>query len=128
MLISPAGEFRLEKGLAINAGRKKAKVFIASLSSEQMESLRALLSRPQILSLNTPSKPGVSYGVPTRDADIFAAQIPRGEKIQSIYFIQDDYHSKWPPGLKDIEKWFLKVSGQKLVEDKTKQPNNCAAL
>jgi hypothetical protein len=125
MLISPTGEFHLERALANIEDNKKPKVFTGSLTPEQMNSLRQLLSSPQVINFKEPGRPNRTL---TRDADIFAAQIPRGWKTQSIYFVEDDYHSKWPPGLKDLEKWFLKVTGQKIAENTLKEPNNCASF
>jgi hypothetical protein len=116
-------EWRAVSRVAVAA--KKPKVYLSSLTPEQLQALRSLLEDDQLRELQTPEP---RQQIVDRDLDMFVAQIARGDHVQEVNSLRDDMHSKVDPSLQNLENWMIRMNKQKWAEDKSATANTCNAL
>jgi hypothetical protein len=125
LIVSPDGRFRMESSDPIYGSNTKPKVYSSSLTPEALQALQALLESNQLKELQTPEAPTPA---PSRDLDMFVAEIARGDHVQEVSGFKDDRHSKTDASVQNLENWMIGIGKQKLPLDKTTTSNTCKAL
>lgn len=82
MLVLPGGEYRYETSSIAEDNKRNTKVYAATLTPEELSTLKQILDEPQIKDAEHTAEP--PNGLPARDVESIELTIPRPDRLQTL--------------------------------------------
>jgi hypothetical protein len=134
VIVSPTGNFRMEKGRQEATYKTKASVFEGAISEDELQALGQLLDATDLRNLHHQNR---LSGTRMQEALAISLSIPREQEIQQLLF--SSYRNRDPYGehavgviddissIQPLQKWLkASIENKKLTPVKSANPNSCA--
>lgn len=122
VLVYPNRQYRLERGIRLFiTGRPEVKIYVSTLSEEELGSLEAILNTGKFPQISTNPKP---YRV-LRDIDFIQLTIPREHGVQRLVFRDSEEQEPYAKDLKPFREWLKQLEKKKQKPSKSEESNNC---
>jgi hypothetical protein len=134
VIVSPTGNFRLEKASQQATYKMKASVFEGSIPEDELRELNQLLDAPDLRNLHHQNR---LASMRMQNVFVVSLSIPREKEVQQLLFSghSSDFFDRGDPGgviddtssIQPLQKWVkASITNKKLAHLKSAKPDSCA--